>query len=185
VKLGSVAGRCCPVAGSCWFPRLLAVWTLFCRPLTKGIALKHALVWMSLASAFKHFSCWFSLRCAQNCRSPAFEQTSFASRHLNLSANRFGMWKFYFPFMLPVQLREDNWNQLCHVMQIVCWSQLECIICGLQWHCIFKEFLLLKGQRGAHCSLTLKASKNWQMPSLMRSLNWKENCSLESNPNRA
>jgi len=45
----------------------------------EGMALKHALVWMP--SAFRHFSCWFGLRCTRNCRFPLVAQTSSVSRH--------------------------------------------------------------------------------------------------------
>jgi len=45
----------------------------------EGMALKQAMMWM--LSAFGHFSCWFGLRCTQNCRSLLVAQKSSVSRH--------------------------------------------------------------------------------------------------------
>jgi len=43
------------------------------------MTLKHALVWK--LSAFRHFSCWFGLRCTRNCRFLLVAQTSSVSRY--------------------------------------------------------------------------------------------------------
>jgi len=44
----------------------------------EGMALKHALAWMLAVS--RCFSCWFGLRCTQNCTAPLVAQTSSVSR---------------------------------------------------------------------------------------------------------
>jgi len=75
----NVTGAVCCSAWKCSSGRFLFVSVIVVSSdsilqTPEWMALKRASVWMM--SAFRHFSCWFGLRCTRNCRFPLVAQTS-------------------------------------------------------------------------------------------------------------
>jgi len=119
------------------------------------MALKHALVWMM--SLFRHFNCWFSLRCTRNCRSPLCAQTSSVSRHgkqfpvlidvcrlfcivlslILIYLATCSRWIVGSCLQLVCLLRFGIWFSIrvCHCREVCCWT-LQCChlyICHSIW----------------------------------------------------